>query len=212
MKCITKTLISISILLMTNISSSIMAKAMDDAYIQTNLTNTQSKNMADYKQLVPIILKYEGGYAANIDGKTCTMKGITLATFRQYLGKQKTCKELRGISNAEWEYIFKEGYWDRWRADSINNQSIANLLVDWTFNSGIYGIKYPQRVLGVKDDGIVGEKTLSAINNHPNQEELFNKLWNRRKKHYEDIVKSNPSKKKFINGWLKRLSAFKYSK
>lgn len=165
--------------------------------------------MADYKKLIPTVLKYEGGYAGNIDGKICTMKGVTLDTYRKYFGRQKTCKELRGISNAEWEYIFKEGFWDRWKADEINNQSIANLLVDWCWVSGIYGIKYPQRILGVKDDGIVGDKTIAAINNYPNQKELFDKLWNRRKKHFEDIAKTH-NRAKFLNGWIRRISAFKW--
>lgn len=165
--------------------------------------------MADYKKLIPTVLKYEGGYAGNIDGKICTMKGVTLDIYRKYFGRQKTCKELRGISNAEWEYIFKEGFWDRWKADEINNQSIANLLVDWCWTSGIYGIKYPQRILGVKDDGIVGDKTIAAINSYPNKKELFDKLWNRRKKHFEDIAKTH-NRAKFLNGWLRRLSAFKW--
>lgn len=165
--------------------------------------------MADYKKLIPTVLKYEGGYAGNIDGKICTMKGVTLDTYRKYFGRQKTCKELRGISNAEWEYIFKEGFWDRWKADEINNQAIANLLVDWCWVSGIYGIKYPQRILGVKDDGIVGDKTIAAINNYPNKKELFDKLWNRRKKYFEDIAKTH-NRAKFLNGWLRRLSAFKW--
>lgn len=176
----------------------------------TNVMKNGEYNMADYKKLIPTVLKYEGGYAGNIDGKICTMKGVTLDTYRKYFGKQKTCKELRGISNAEWEYIFKEGFWDRWRADEINNQSIANLLVDWCWTSGIYGIKYPQRILGVKDDGIVGDKTIAAVNNYPNQKELFDKLWNRRKKHFEDIAKTH-NRAKFLNGWLRRLSSFKYS-
>ena len=165
--------------------------------------------MADYKKLIPTVLKYEGGYAGNIDGKICTMKGVTLDTYRKYFGRQKTCKELKGISNAEWEYIFKEGFWDRWKADEINNQAIANLLVDWCWTSGIYGIKYPQRILGVKDDGIVGDKTIAAVNNYPNKRELFDKLWNRRKKHFEDIAKTH-NRAKFLNGWLRRLSAFKW--
>lgn len=164
--------------------------------------------MNDYRNMIDKVLKWEGGYAGNIDGKTCTMKGVTLATYRNYFGRQKTCKELRGISQAEWEYIFKNGFWDRWKADKIDNQSIAELLVDWVWASGIYGIKLPQRVLGVKDDGIVGNKTLSAINNYPNQKELFNKLWNRRKKHFEDIAKNG--KEKFLKGWLNRLNDYKY--
>lgn len=165
--------------------------------------------MADYKKLIPTVLKWEGGYAGNIDGKICTMKGVTLDIYRKYFGRQKTCKELKGISNAEWEYIFKEGFWDRWKADEINNQSIANLLVDWCWTSGIYGIKYPQRILGVKDDGIVGDKTIAAVNNYPNKKELFDKLWNRRKKHFEDIAKTH-NRAKFLNGWLRRLLAFKW--
>lgn len=164
--------------------------------------------MADYRKLIPIVLKYEGGYAGNIDGMICTMKGVTLATFRKYFGASKTCTDLKNITDAQWTKIFVNGFWNRWNADAIKSQAIANLLVDWVWASGIYGIKYPQRVLGVKDDGIVGAKTLAAINNYPNQKELFQKLWDRRKKHFEAIAVG--SKAKFLKGWLNRLSAFKW--
>lgn len=169
-----------------------------------------NEDMAYYGKLIPITLKWEGGYCGNIDGMICTMKGVTLSTYRQFYGKNKTCKDLKNISNEEWEHIFKTGYWDRWKADSINNQAIANLLVDWLWGSGVWGIKYPQKVLGVVADGIVGKKTLAAINNHPNQEYLFKLLWNRRKKHFEDIAKRDPSKRKFLVGWMNRLNDFKY--
>jgi len=62
----------------------------------------------------------------------------------------------------------------------------------------------------VKDDGIVGDKTLAAINNYPNQKELWTKLWNRRKKHFEDIVAKNPSQGKFLKGWMNRLKDLKW--
>lgn len=166
--------------------------------------------MADYKKLIPITLKWEGGYAGNIDGMVCTMKGVTLATYKQYYGKLKTCKDLKNISDEEWETIFKCGFWDKWKADQIKNQSIANLLVDWCWGSGVWGIKYPQAVLGVKVDGKVGPKTLAAINNHPNPKKLFEDLWERRKKHFEDIARRDKSKAKFLVGWLNRLADFKY--
>ena len=178
--------------------------------ILTITIQIQAHSMADYKKLIPTILKYEGGYAANIDGKTCTMKGITLATFRNYFGRAKTCNDLKRITDDQWEHIFKVGYWDKWRADSIESQAIAELLVDWVFNSGTWGIKYPQYVLGVEPDGKVGQITLGAINNHPDKKKLFQQLWERRKKHYEDIVRKNPSKKKFLKGWMNRLNGFKY--
>ena len=168
--------------------------------------------MANHLLLIPKVLKWEGGFINHPNDKGgATNKGVTLSTFRKYFGKTKTVNDLKNITNEQWQYIFKNGFWDRWKADLIKNQSIAELLVDWLYNSGTLGIKYPQQVLGVVPDGVVGQKTLSAINNYPNQEELFYKLWNRRKKHYEDIVKRNPSQKVFFNGWMNRLNSFKYN-
>ena len=37
----------------------------------TLTTIIRADNMADYKELIPIVKKYEGGWAGNIDGKTC---------------------------------------------------------------------------------------------------------------------------------------------
>ena len=167
--------------------------------------------MADYKKLIPTVLKCEGGFANHpSDPGGATNSGVTLSTFRSVYGKDKTVQDLKNMTMEQWEYIFKTRFWDRWKADDIDNQEIANLLVDWLWASGVYGIKYPQEVLGVKTDGIVGLKTLAAINYYPNKKELFEKLWNRRKKHFEDIVRNRPQSKVFLKGWLRRLSDFKW--
>lgn len=165
--------------------------------------------MASYKKLKPIVLKWEGGWANDPnDAGGCTMKGVTIGTYRAYFGKSKTCKDLRNITDSQWDSIFIQKYWNKWSGDAIKNQSIANLLVDWLWTSGVYGIKYPQQVLGVSADGVVGPKTIAAINNYPNQKELFQKLWNRRKKHFEAIGKGKNAK--FLKGWLNRLNDFKF--
>ena len=167
--------------------------------------------MAKYDKLIPTVLKFEGGFANHpSDPGGATNSGVTLSTFRSVYGKDKTVQDLKNMTNEQWEYIFKTRFWDRWKADDIDNQAIANLLVDWLWASGVYGIKYPQEVLGVKTDGIVGLKTLAAINYYPNKKELFEKLWNRRKKHFEDIVRNRPQSKVFLKGWLRRLSDFKW--
>lgn len=172
--------------------------------------------MANYKELVPKVLKWEGGWSDDpADKGGATMKGVTLATYVAYRAKKglsvPSKQDLKNISQNEWNDIFKNLYWDRWKADTINNQSIANLIVDWVWTSGIYGIKFPQQVLGVTADGIVGPKTISAINNYPNQKELFDKLWDRRKQHFTAIANSRPGNKKFLKGWLNRLNDFKFS-
>ena len=84
----------------------------------------------------------------------------------------------------------------------------ANLLVDWMWTSGNYGIKIPQRVLGVAIDGIVGRKTLAAINDYPDQKELFAKLWHEREDFFKRIAVG--SQKKFLKGWLNRLNGIRY--
>ena len=167
--------------------------------------------MAKYEKLMPTVLEFECGFVNHpSDPGGATNSGVTLSTFRSIYGKNKTVQDLKNMTNEQWEYIFKTRFWDRWKADDIDNQSIANLLVDWLWASGVYGIKYPQEVLGVKTDGIVGLKTLAAINYYPNKKELFEKLWNRRKKHFEDIVRNRPQSKVFLKGWLRRLSDFKW--
>lgn len=167
--------------------------------------------MADINQLRDIVKKIEGGYVNHPNDRGgCTNMGITIATFRQQFGRNKTCRDLANMTPSQWNLIFHLHFWDKWKADSINNQSIANFLVDWSFHSGIWGIKLPQRILGVKDDGIVGPKTLAALNNYPDQGELFERLWKRRKQYLDDIIKRKPSQKVFRDGWYNRIAQFKY--
>lgn len=166
--------------------------------------------MADYKKLIPFILKWEGGFVNDpLDKGGATNKGITISTFRQVFGKSKTVDDLKHITDEQWNYIFKLYYWDRYKADSINNQSIANICVDWVWASGIWGIKKVQQLLNTTADGIVGPKTINAINNqHP--KELFNKIKKARITFVENIVKHNPSQNRFLKGWLNRINNIQY--
>lgn len=166
--------------------------------------------MANSNLFKPFILKWEGGFANDpLDRGGATNKGITIGTFRQFYGKDATVEQLKRITDDQWTRIFKSGYWDRWKADHITNQAVANILVDWVWSSGINGIKIPQRVLGVADDGIVGEKTLAALNAQ-NPAEFFAKIHTERIKFVEDIVRRNPTQARFIKGWKNRINDIKF--
>lgn len=60
-------------------------------------------------------------------------------------------------------------------------------------------------MLGVTADGIVGPKTLAAINSQ-DPKELFTKVYNARAAHFNAIVKNNPSQKKWLKGWMNRIN------
>lgn len=166
--------------------------------------------MADFSKYAPKLLLIEGGFSNHPeDFGGMTMKGVTLATYRSYCGSDKTIKDLQNMSHGTWKSIMKDMYWDRCRADEIENQSVAELIADWCVNSGSTGIFKAQEVIGVKPDGIVGPKTLGAINGSDSAE-LHQRILDARKQFYVNIVKRNPSQKVFMNGWMNRLSHFKY--
>ena len=165
--------------------------------------------MADYKELIPIIKKWEGGYVNDPDDSGgATNKGVTLATFRTWFGANKTVNDLKALTDEQWIYIFLNGYWNQCKASEINNQAIANIIVDWAWASGPKtAIKKVQSILGTDIDGIVGPKTLAAINNaEPRQ--LFNKIKAARLQFVENLAEQRPKDKKFLQGWKNRINSF----
>ena len=166
--------------------------------------------MADYRKLKPFILRWEGGYINDqADLGKQTNKGVTLSTYRSVFGKNKTVSDLKKITDEQWEFIFKKFYWDKWKADDIKDQNVANILVDWLWCSGSYGIKIPQRVLGVSVDGIVGSKTIAAINERDGRE-LFDTIKQERKDFIDRICQTRPQNRKFKNGWMNRINSLAY--
>lgn len=171
--------------------------------------------MADVNKLTPFILKWEGGFVNNPnDLGGATNKGVTFNTFKDYCKKkgrpEPTIDDLKKISDEDWTDIMKGSYWDRWKADTIRNQSVANILVDWLWMSGVHAIKRPQTVLGVAADGIVGPNTINAINNYPSQEELFNRIKKARYEFIDEICTARPANENFRKGWINRLEGLTF--
>ena len=167
--------------------------------------------MAIAKLLMPFILRWEGGFVNDpLDRGGATNKGITIGTFRSFYGKDATVEQLKNITDEQWLHIFKVGYWNPWKADEISNQSIANIVVDWAWASGpVTSIKQVQSILGVSVDGVVGPKTLSAVNS-ADQHVLFSDIHASRLKFVEDIVRRNPTQARFLKGWKNRINDIKF--
>lgn len=171
--------------------------------------------MATLDILWPFIKSFEGGFVNDPrDSGGATNMGVTLATWRK-LGYDKDgdgdidANDVRLINENDAKAILRKTYWDRWRATEIKDQSIANILVDWLWMSGEYGIKIPQRMLGVAIDGIVGVKTLAAVNAE-DPRAFFASLHAERAEFFKRICQNSPSKKVYLNGWMRRLDSIQY--
>lgn len=189
--------------------------------------------MANVEKLVPFIIQFEAGVTpAGLTGEKlfekarktgyandpddlggATMVGVTIATYKEFCRKKgypvPTIDRLRNMTYAQWLDILKTMFWDRWQADKIANQSVAEILVDWVWASGKYGITIPQQVLGVTVDGMVGPKTLAALNKQ-NPAQFFARIFAERKAYIDRICASRPVNNKYKRGWLNRLNAIKF--
>ena len=171
--------------------------------------------MADSAKLVPFILSWETDKYTNRknDNGGPTKYGITLATWRR-VGYDKNGdgvlneEDVKLLTEEDFHRVFKNNFWDACKADLIIDQSVANMLVDFAYNSGVNkAVKHLQLVLGITADGIIGNKTLHSINKS-NGERLFEALKKDRKAYLKRIAVGD--QKGFLKGWLRRLSYITY--
>lgn len=187
--------------------------------------------MAKLDNFIPFVIKFETGISDNTNAdlpslyekarKTglafdpddrggLTMVGVTFNTYKEYCRNNglavPTADNLRTLKYEEWHDILKTMFWNRWHADKITSQSVAEMLVDWVWASGSYGITIPQKALGVKVDGIVGPQTLEAVNSRE-PSALFSLLRQERIAYTERICRARPQNMKFRNGWLRRINS-----
>lgn len=170
--------------------------------------------MAKVEIYTPFMLSWEGGFVDHPHDKGgATNKGITISTYERYCRSKGYARpkveRLKNITDNEVFVILKSMYWDVVKGDDITSQSIANLIVDWHWTSGTWAIKYVQQVLGVDADGVVGPKTITAINKSETLT-LFNSLWLRREVHFMSLAAKDSTQQSFLRGWLNRLGGIKF--
>jgi len=171
---------------------------------------------------VPRLLPFEGGYVFDKDDKGGeTYKGIARNANPNWIGWQTVdaWKRRNGDTlpkefiipdaklDAQVKALYKNKYWDALRADYIDNQTIAEIMVDFYVNGG-FRIAPIQRFLKISADGAFGPKTLAAINATANPAALFEFIKQLRRDHYDSIVRNDPTQQKFYRGWTRRVESF----
>ena len=172
--------------------------------------------MATIEKLVDFVLKWEGGYVDHPnDPGGATNMGVTIGTVKNLglkydkNGDGKITKEdVKRITKRDAIDIMKENYWDKCKADQIDSQTVANILVDWYWMSGVNATKGIQRLVGVSVDGKIGKDSLKAINetSQINEQKFVEQLYQVRKEFYNTIIKRNSKLESFRKGWTNRLN------
>jgi lysozyme family protein len=103
--------------------------------------------------------------------------------------------------------FYHEGYWLPIRGDELRFD-IATSLFSFAVNTSApkrptVAVKLAQLVAGAEPDGVIGPRSVAALNAVP--ESTFAALYCIAKlKRYADIAERNPSQRGFIRGWLNR--------
>lgn len=93
--------------------------------------------------------------------------------------------------------------------DRIADVKLREILVDFGVTSGPHlAIMKLQGLLKVDVDGVLGPKTLAAIEAYPEIRRLINKLAVERIKMSGRVVRKDPTQLEWINGWLERFGNF----
>lgn len=161
--------------------------------------------MAEFSAYAPLLHSLEEGISnRKSDRGGYTVDGVTLTTYRRFYGQDKTKEDLRNMSPQQWRHIMKTGYWDVCKADQIDDQALAEIIVDWCVNSGTARIRNVQTIAGVRPDGCVGPITLAALNGG-DKDALYSRIMAARKAWFESIVRRDPEQQVNLVGWLNRL-------
>lgn len=192
--------------------------------------------MADFLKAYKRTCVHEGGYANHPNDKGGeTWKGIARNYHPSWLGwkivdqykKKHTVngklnvkelnkslfadKELLGLDQA----FYRKNFWDVNRLSEINSQLLAENVFDCSVNCGInIGAKLLQRAVNeivpnaLTVDGVIGTKTVSAVNSI-DATELVEAYVDLRKNYHRKIVERDPSQRVFLQTWLNRCEAMR---
>lgn len=148
------------------------------------------------------VLKHEGGFVNHPkDPGGATNLGVTIANFRRYVKPGGTVDDLRKLTIAQAKTVYERHYWDAVRGSQLPS-GLDFSVFDFGVNSGPKrAIKLLQRLVGVNPDGVIGPKTLEAV-------EKINASWLIRD--FNDArlawLKRLPTWKTFGRGWENRVN------
>jgi len=156
------------------------------------------------------MLENEGGYQLHHvpgDRGGRTYAGISERSFPDWAGWKILAEKTQDQRALEvlTQSLYLNKFWKPIQGNYIKHQQVANSLFDFAVNTGVpRAVRLAQIVVGAHPDGVMGPKTLEALNStdpHTFQAGFMLAKIDR----YRRIAAADPSQRKFLLGWINRV-------
>lgn len=162
--------------------------------------------MDRFSKFLDYIFKVEGGFTDDENDRGgATNFGIIEEEAREfgYTG------DMRNLTKDFAKNIYLKKYYLGNKLDKVINNKVALSIFDWVVNSGRRGIKKAQIVANkfganLVIDGIIGNKTLEAINSI-NPEAFLKEYHEMQRTFYKNLAARDSTQEDFLKGWLNRV-------
>ena len=163
--------------------------------------------MDRFEKIFDYLLKVEGEYTDDKHDKGGKTKyGITEEDARDFGYKG----DMQDLKKDFAKSIYLKKYYLGNKLDKVINNKVALSVCDWAVNSGKNGIKNAQIAINqltnanLDVDGIIGNKTLEALN-AADPEKFLEVYHNLQRIYYRSKVEGDKTQKEFLTGWLNRV-------
>jgi lysozyme family protein len=148
----------------------------------------------DFDEAFNILIGHEGGYVDHPNDPGGETKfGVSKRSYPEL--------SIAALTLEDAKTIYREDYWDRVRADKLPPE-LRFPLFDAAVNAGVaQSIKWLQRAVGVRDDGVIGPITMVAVKSTTPHRNSANFL-GQRLKHMTELKHWD----QFGRGWARRIA------
>ena len=163
--------------------------------------------MDRFEKIFDYLLEVEGGYTDDkYDKGGKTKYGITEEEAREFGYKG----DMQDLTMDFAKNIYLKKYYLGNKLDKVANDKVALSICDWIVNSGRNGTKNAQVAINqltnanLDVDGIIGNKTLEALN-AADPEKFLEVYHNLQRIYYRSKVEADKTQEDFLAGWLNRV-------
>ncbi|WP_071124757.1 glycosyl hydrolase 108 family protein [Leptotrichia massiliensis] len=163
--------------------------------------------MDRFEKIFNYLLMVEGGYSNDKHDKGGKTKYGIIEEVARNFGYKGDMQDLT-IDFAKNIYLKK--YYLGNKLDKVVNDKVALSICDWAVNSGRNGTKNAQIAINqltnanLDVDGIIGNKTLEALN-AADPEKFLEVYHNLQRIYYKGKVEADRTQERFLTGWLNRV-------